>query len=204
MPPLPVEWVRLDELVAADQNPKLHDIAVLMDSIRQHGYVDHSVLDRRTNQLVGGHGRAEALQTLKDEGSDPIDWPCLESYVHVDDGGDWWVPSSVTRTRDEAEASHLLLALNSGDRPGWDPEGLTRLLAEVQAERSLAGTGYTDDDVTKRLALETDPPLPDTDEIDLDARYEVVITCANETDQIQILEQIQQERPEWEVRAIVA
>jgi hypothetical protein len=204
LPPLPVEWVRLDDLLAAESNPKRHDIDTVCASIRRHGYVDHGVLDLRTGRLVGGHGRHDSLEAMRQAGENPDNWPCAQSNVHVDANGYWWVPSSITTTTDQLDAEHLLLSLNSGDRPGWDPDGLRDLLSRQLEADQLPGTGYDDDDVAKMIANETDPPLPSTDEIDLDTRYEVVITCASETDQIQILEQIQAERPEWEVRAIVA
>lgn len=205
LPPLPVQWVRVRELVAADINPKRHDIEEMAVSIRRHGYVDHGVLDRRTGRLLGGHGRHDALDTMQTAGENPDDWACAESHVHVDERGDWWVPSSITTTRDDAEARHLLLVLNTlGERAGWDPGGLARLLDQVRLESDLAGTGYDADDVVAMLAGHEDPPLPPTDELDVPARYEVVIECDSEDDQVLTLERLAEQMPELRTRAIVA
>lgn len=205
LPPLPVQWVRVRELVAADINPKRHDIDEMAKSIRRHGYVDHGVLDRRTGRLLGGHGRHDALDTMQTAGENPADWPCADPHVHVDDKGDWWVPSSYTTTSDDGEARHLLLALNTlGERAGWDPDGLANLLDQVRLESDLGGTGYDADDVIAMLAGHEDPPLPPTDELDVPARYEVVIECENEAVQLEVIEWIGSVRGDLTARAIVA
>lgn len=204
LPPLPVQWVRLDDLLAAEHNPKRHDLPTVMASIRRHGYVDHGVLDLRTGRLIGGHGRHDALEEMRQAGETPEDWDTSDTHVHVDDNGDWWVPSSVTTTLDALDAEHLLLALNSGDRPGWDPAGLRDLLARQLDADQLPGTGYDGDDVTRMLAADDPPPLPDTDEVPMDTRYEIVIACANETEQVQRLATLSATHPDWETRAIVA
>lgn len=203
LPPVPVEWVRLDDLLAAESNPKRHDLPTVMASIRRHGYVDHGVLDRRTGRLVGGHGRHDGLAAMRDAGEQPDDWPCTASHVEVIDGV-WWVPSSITTTADDLEAEHLLVSLNSGDRPGWDPEGLRDMLARQLDDGDLAGTGYSEDDVAKMLAADDPPPLPDTDEVPLDVRFEIVISCATELEQVARLAALTAEHADWDTRAIVA
>lgn len=168
----PVEWVRLDDLLAADRNPKNHDVETVAASIREHGYVDHGVLDKRTGRLVGGHGRADALRWLRDRGEMPGQWDCAESNVWVDSGGTWWIPTAYTTTRSDTEASRLLVALNSGDRPGWDRAGLAELLDELRAEPGgLVGTGYDDtavDDLLAQLAAEQPADLEDDTPTNID------------------------------------
>lgn len=152
-PKIPVEWIKLDDLLAAEFNPKLHDVEGVAASIRQHGYVDHGVLDKRTGRMVGGHGRADALRWLRERGELPDAWDCERPNVWVDSHGDWWVPTSTTETRSEDDASNLLVALNSGDRPGWDQAGLAKLLDELRGSPvGLVGTGYTSDHVDELLA----------------------------------------------------
>lgn len=205
LPPLPVQWVRVRELVAADVNPKRHNIEEMAHSIRRHGYVDHGVIDRRTGRLLGGHGRHDALDTMQTAGENPADWPCSDPHVHVDERGEWWVPSSYTTTRDDAEAEHLLLALNTlGERAGWDPAGLAELLDKVRHETDLRGTGYDADDVVAMLAAHEDPPMPPTDDDDVPVRYEVVIECESEDVQTEVLEWLASARSDLTTRAIVA
>jgi DNA modification methylase len=160
-PKMPVEWVRLDDLLAAERNPKLHDIESVAASIREHGYVDHGVLDRRTGRMVGGHGRAGALRWLRERGELPEHWDTVQSNVWVDAKGDWWVPTSITTTRDADDADNLLIALNSGDRPGWDRGGLAAMLDHLrQTDIGLTGTGYDNgavDDLLAQIAAEAPP-----------------------------------------------
>lgn len=154
-PRIPVDWVKLDDLLAADRNPRLHDVEGVAASIRRWGYVDHGVLDRRTGQMIGGHGRADSLRWLRERGELPQNWDCTNPNVHVDAAGDWWVPTAVTTTIDADDAAALLVALNPDrpDRAGWDAAGLAVLLDDIRARPGgLIGTGYDDDAVDTLLA----------------------------------------------------
>lgn len=199
MPPLPVEWVRVDDLYAAERNPKLHDVPAVAASIRRHGYVDHGVLDRRTDRLIGGHGRSEALRWLREQGEHPSDWPGGPGGIHVDADGEWWAATSVTTTVDEHEAEALLVALNSGDRAGWNRDQLAELLDDLRQsnpEHGLEGTGYDNEAVNDLLedihgaapALpegDTDPALGDHTE------FRVMVTCSDEAIQASLVEELE-------------
>lgn len=205
LPDLPVRWVNIEDLAAATENPKLHDIETVKASIRRHGYVDYGVMDDRTDRLVGGHGRAEALVEMRDAGESPAEWPIsvrggFPGVVVLDDG--WVVPTGYTTTADDNDASHLLVSLNSGDRPGWQTDGLADLLDRLDGDRvDLKGTGYNRDDVDKMLdQLENDRhDLPDPDEGSTDpelstgVEFRVIVDCESEQQQGQLVERLEAE-----------
>jgi hypothetical protein len=64
-----MEYMPLDELVAAESNPKQHhpDIGTSLD---RFGYVEAITLDERTGRMVAGHGRRDQL-TAKHQAGDP-------------------------------------------------------------------------------------------------------------------------------------
>lgn len=194
-PKIPVEWVQLDALLAAERNPKLHDIETVAASIREHGYVDHGVLDRRTGRMVGGHGRAGALRWLRGRGELPEHWDTVQPNVWVDAKGDWWVPTSITTTRDADDADNLLLALNSGDRPGWDRGGLAAMLDQLrQTPTGLIGTGYDDTAVDDLLASISSTGLPEggTDPaLSYGTEFRVLVVCADEAVQVALAEELE-------------
>lgn len=201
-PPVPVEWVNLDELLDADRNPRIHDVEAVAGSIRRWGYVDHGVLDRRTGQMIGGHGRAKALRWLRDRGELPANWDCERPNVHVDSSGAWWVPTATTTTADPEDAAALLVALNPDrpDRSGWDTAGLATLLDDLRgAPGGLVGTGYDDAAVDGLLAsIAGDTPTTDLPEggtepgLGENTEFRVMVTCSNEDIQASLAEELEQ------------
>lgn len=149
-----VEYVALDEIRAADVNPKQHDIGEICASIIRQGFVEPPVVDERTGKLVAGHGRLEALAAIQKQGtSAPAGIQVLQ--------GRWFAP--VVRgwaSKDDAAARAYLVSSNRlVELGGWHDEALTRLLAEMAKESpdALIGTGFDVDDAERRLwALEKD------------------------------------------------
>lgn len=154
-----LEYVRLDELQRAPRNPKAHDEAGIAGSVGRHGFVEPVILDERTGRLVGGHGRLDHLQALRDAGADPPEG------VLVDDDGAWQVPAVLGwASRSDADAEALLVALNRlPEAGGWDTRGLYDVLDQLsQDPGGLDGTGYTADDLNDLLAsLGPAEPPPD-------------------------------------------
>jgi hypothetical protein len=112
-----IEYVRLSALKLAKRNPKTHDVAAIMASIRRHGFIDPLVENERTGRLVAGHGRCEAIQAIK------VDTPdAPPARVKVDVDGEWLLP--VIRGiafKDERRAEEYLLASNRlSEIGGWD------------------------------------------------------------------------------------
>lgn len=103
--------VKLSALVADESNKRTHDernLAAIEESIRKHGVVEPLVVQKGTNRIVAGNGRAEALRRL--------------GYTHVD------VVDVEIATEEEFRA--LSIRLNrTGELAGWDGAGLEADLA---------------------------------------------------------------------------
>jgi hypothetical protein len=137
-----VEYVRLDEAVLWERNPKQHDIGGLVQSIEQHGFRDAPVYDGTLGAIVAGNGRLLALMhMMRSDGAEPPRGIAL----HKDDGM-WCLPiqfgidaESVAQAEAFAiEANNLVLT--GGDLESWDilaiynEQQLAEITAHIQAE----------------------------------------------------------------------
>lgn len=103
--------VRLAALVADEANKRTHDernLASIEESIRKHGVVEPLVVQKGTNRIVAGNGRAEALRRL--------------GYTHAD------VVEIEIGSEEEFRAISIRLN-RTGELAGWDGAGLEADLA---------------------------------------------------------------------------
>jgi hypothetical protein len=182
---LTIKYRPLDVLVAADRNPKNHDVPGIATLIERHGFIDPVLIDTRTERLLAGHGRGKALAYLKDRGPRPgRPWPPRNIRAEDDI---WMVPTLETETADDAEAEHLLVGHNSiGILPGWDEPALAQLLDEMRGRPDgLEGTGYTDAMVDQLLASIVETPMPEggTEPQIEGLSFRLIVDCASEADQ---------------------
>lgn len=158
-----IEYVPVVDLVPAARNPKLHDEANIDRSLGRFGYTEPVVIDERTERLVAGHGRVQALIRLKEQGKKPPEGV-------REDGGQWLVPvvrGWASRSDDDAEA-YLLASNQLTIAGGWDNGPLAQMLMEL-AERdplNLQGIGFDDKQLAKLLDS-TQPKGGDTDPDDV-------------------------------------
>lgn len=140
-----IEYVRLSDVPPAQRNPKGHDEPGIIASIEQHDFADAPILDERTQRLVAGHGRIEALVSMRSNG-DP-----LPDGIEVDEDGEWLVPIQrgwASKSDAHAEAfiighNHLVTA------GGWDDRMRAEMLHDVfHVDPSLFdGLGITADEL---------------------------------------------------------
>ncbi|MBI4460061.1 MAG: hypothetical protein HY648_08395, partial [Acidobacteria bacterium] len=134
-----VDYLPLSSLKPARRNPKKHEIDTVLASMGRFGYVAPMILDERTGRLVAGHGRLESLKKAKLEGKHP------PGRIRIQNG-EWLVP--VIRGvafADDSEAEAYLLADNQTTiLGGWDVEELKEILASLEADGGLEGTGFED------------------------------------------------------------
>lgn len=152
---LRVELVDIDELPDALVNPKGHDIAAIVASIRHYGVVEPSVLDERTGRLLAGHGRRDALRWMRENAEDPP-----RGVVVSTAGGGWLAPvvRGFSTSSDEEAQAYVVASNRLTERGGW----INDLLAEVlrsTPEELLGVTGYSADQRDDLLAL-VGQPLP--------------------------------------------
>lgn len=125
----------IDDLVPAEYNPRVDlkpgdkEYDKLKRSIKEFGYVEPIIYNKRNNTVVGGHQR---LKVLKDLGYTDID------VVEVD--------------LNENDEKALNIALNkvSGD---WDNEKLVEILKDLEDEEyDIDLTGFDSDEINSLLA----------------------------------------------------
>lgn len=138
-----VEYIDLDEIVEADNNPKDHDLGVIYQSINRFGFNNPIILNDANGKLLVGHGRLQALKMIRDAGED------APERIVVEDGC-WQVPVIKGVNIDNpAEAQAYLLADNRlTELGGWKNMDLIESLNEILEETGdLDGTGYDLEDV---------------------------------------------------------
>ena len=169
----------LDEIRPHPGNPKNHDIGLIVGSLRRFGFLDPVVIDQRTGLLVSGHGRCEALQSMREAGEEPPAGIAGEGWqVPVYEG---W------SSRDDDEAAAALVALNrSTEAGGWDESALRSILDRLDEIGRLDGVGYTDREIVRlrdRLDHVDPPPAQRTFSLELMERQDyVVLVFTNEMD----------------------
>lgn len=125
-----ITYVPLEAIRPAVRNAKQHDVATLCESIARFGFTNALIVDDRTERLVGGHGRWEALVVLRAGGSPTPDG------ILVDEDGGWLVP--VQRgwaSKDDAEAEAYVLLDNRLVElgGGYDDRLLSAMLEDLNA-----------------------------------------------------------------------
>lgn len=151
-----IEYVPIDLVAEADENPKGHADEDLDESLDRFGYLEPLTHDGRTGKIIGGHGRLGRIRAWRDAGR-----PAPEG-ITIDDAGVWRVPVTYGwSSRDDDEARAALVALNRlTELGGWRPVPLAEMLDEMRRNRpddGLAGTGYSPAQVDDLLA-EIRPP----------------------------------------------
>lgn len=148
--PRRIEYVDIDEVQTADRNPRSHlTLDKVMGSIRRFGFVESAVHDGRTDKIIAGHGRQQALQKMHAAGEDPPEGIVVE-------GDRWLMPLQYGwSSADDAAAETLLVNLNRlAETGGWEKGGLAQLLDELRESSPVDFelTGFEHADVDAMLA----------------------------------------------------
>lgn len=136
---LAIDYRPIDSLRGAERNPKRHHPDVEASLVR-FGLGDVAgVIDGRTDRLIAGHGRIEALRALQRSGA------AAPRGVEVKDGV-WLVPILTGyASKDAREAEALLLALNELTKAGgWNLGELEAALKGL-GEHDAKGLGFSDE-----------------------------------------------------------
>jgi hypothetical protein len=147
-----VEWMRLADVPRFDKNPRVHDLDKIEKSIQAYGFVSPLLLDEKTGKLVAGHGRLEALESLRDQGEKP------PKRVKTDGDGNWLVP--VVRGiafKDANEAAGYLISDNRvSEVGGWDESLLRELVTDLrEVEFDTSALGWSEQALDKLLAADS-------------------------------------------------
>lgn len=188
------QLVPMIKIRAAEANPKRHNLDGITASIVRHGFVEPVIMDRRTDRLLGGHGRLEALRRMWATGHSPPN-----GVVAADDESSnptWLIPVVWTESADDGDARALLIALNRlPEAGGWDRDELATLLDELRTDSTLDGTGYDDADVDKLLkglaATDAADPADDTGPQLGDTLFRLAVDCTDETQQAELAAELE-------------
>lgn len=150
-----IKYLPLRSLLSNPENPKDHDIGMIVESIERFGFNDAVIIDDRTGLLVGGHGRVEALKWMwQAQKETPAGIERVFDHQGTS-GGDWLVPVQTGwASKDDAEAMAFIIAVNrASELGGWDTPKLEEVLLSLGklGEEALIGTGYDGDDLDRLL-----------------------------------------------------
>lgn len=182
---LEVEYVALDALLKWPGNPKEHDLGAIAASMLRFGFRDPIGANRRNNFIEEGHGRLEVLEALRQQGRG------APRFIHVEN--DVWLVPVLYFDDDELTQHGYALAHNRTQElgGGYDQEILRVALEEQARYGALPGTGFDSDDLdalNRRLMENADASAQLTG-----ATYRVVIECATEVHQAELLERFRGE-----------
>ena len=145
-----IEYMDLDDIVEADNNPKDHDLGVIYNSIKRFGFNNPIILNDSNGKLLVGHGRLQALKMMRDNGEQAPDRINVEKDLEDDRIEFWYVPVvKGVNISNPAEAQAYLLADNRlTELGGWKNIDLIESLNEIMEETGdLDGTGYDLEDI---------------------------------------------------------
>lgn len=143
-------------------NPKLHDLDALTQSIDRAGYVTPVVVNEADDSILEGHGRLETLQRLQRQGAPP------PAGIHADADGRWLVPVVRGASLSATDARAFVVAANRiTEEGGWDDAKLAAILRELEESGAgLAGTGFSAadlDDLLDELGMAGPQAVSDVD-----------------------------------------
>lgn len=147
------------------RNPKDHDIQRIIASIREFGFVTPIIIDKRTNKLIAGHGRLEAIETMIIEGQP-------KPAGIIDDETGWLIPAVTGwESKDDTAAMAYLIADNQHTIiGGWDEAALSELLAEIDDTYA---------DILDMTPPEIDDIAPEIDDIEQPTKTGNTITITS-------------------------
>lgn len=154
------KYIDIYEVQQADRNAKDHDIGTLTESMIRFGYTQPILIDKKTKKLLAGHGRIQALKTLKEGKYD------APKRIFVDDNK-WFVPCHEIDMENEGEAEAYLIADNRlTELGGWNDELLLESLHSIlQDTGSLDGTGWDLEDMDDILKTMEEPITQEKEDV---------------------------------------
>lgn len=135
---LELRYVPLKTVTRWEENPKLHGLAGIRNSIRQYGFGDPVKHDSALGALVYGNGRVEALESLKRRGD-----PVPRGISVTEDGDDWLVPVLFGLDQAGREMAERFAVDHNATTlgPGFDRQDLDRLWDGAAIERLVSDWG---------------------------------------------------------------
>jgi hypothetical protein len=145
-------WTPIKELARWARNPRKNESAIpeVARSIRKYGFVAPVVVWQSRSQIIAGHTRIAALESLLSQD---------RAFVPRDAPGAGLVPVRFHEFADESEAAAYALADNKlGELADWDEDVLGQILGELRSidETLLAHTGFGDAEIEALIRQASD------------------------------------------------
>lgn len=180
------DYIALDSIQSLPGNPKDHDIGQIANSLARFGFAGSIVVNKRTDHMLAGHGRVEALRWMKVRGKGK---PRGIDSRPVRGSAMWFVPVDYVDISEEEEPA-LAIALNRlVEQGGWDEGALLKQLDDlvIRGKEMLEGIGFDPDDIDQiRTRLNFDDMQTET------AEEQVTELQAGEEEQKALIEQARQ------------
>jgi hypothetical protein len=170
---------------------------MLQNSLEEFGDLSPIVLNIRTGHLLGGHQRTKVLRDKFGDADITITQTyepatsvgtVREGYVLID--GERFAYREVDFDENRERLANLAANRGAGD---FDEEMLKNWLADLaqHEDLDLDLTMFSEDERNKLLDLSE--PEPDMTDHDIQERFDILITCRDETQQATLLERFQDE-----------
>lgn len=208
-------WIKVSDAVSLlwPDNPKLHDIGAVVQSISRHGFQELPKYDHHLG-IKAGNGRVEALDWMQKDGG--YDLP--RGLASLPDSGEWAMPLLIgtdAESHDLATAYAIdsnNLTLSGGDLTAldlarvWDREGYIALLKGLAERQQLPVS--VDGDTLDFLQFVTDfNPLQDVFDMDTetmlkDERLMLTLDMPPEfyEEVVSGIRSLLQENPQWQAK----
>ena len=174
--PFRIEMVPVGSLRPMPGNPRrmpYHQAVALRKSVKRWGMVDPIIARAPDLLVIGGHQR---LYAARESGIESV--PCV--LVEVSDA--------------DAKAMNLALNRISGE---WEETELSTMLAELEHEHfDLTVTGFEQAEVEGLLSSierEVQSVTAPDETRQIKARYQIVINCTDEAEQLELIERFSSE-----------
>lgn len=172
------------------KNPKGHVVPDLVASIERFGYTIPVLICERSGLIVAGHGRLKALISILNSGNE------IPDGIEISDAGLLMVP--VERGWSSKDDDELLAYVVADNRipeaGGWESNLFEVLQTVSETSLGFEGIGFTELDLSQFTPLDgssvdqrgTEPQLTDM-------TFQVVVDCADESEQREVIEQMEKE-----------
>jgi ParB-like chromosome segregation protein Spo0J len=167
---LEVTHVQVDQVQPYPGNPRVGNVGVIIDSIKRNGLYRPLYVQRSTDYILAGNHTYEALRRL--------------DYDHV---------PVIFLDVDDDQAKRIVLIDNRANELGTTSTDL--LIEMLESIQDKSGTGWTDDDLDKMLKanLADVEETLDTAEQMGDLQFRVIVDCADEADQANLIGKLESE-----------
>ena len=195
-PRLGVEYVDIEAIAGWPGNPKEHDLGAIAESMNRFGFRDPIAVNRANQQIEEGHGRIETLLALRRQGR-----PAPRFVVVMPDGR-WLAPILWFEDDEPTQQGYALAHNRTQELADYDRAKLLEALQELSTAGELTGTGYDAEDIAAiKRKLDAADSESSTVTQSESLKYQVIVDCAGEVEQRDLLERLTSEG--LECRALI-